>query len=103
MKTAIFNWLNHHIRIELSDPDDGNTIYVEIHRQTGTYDPELYNSYLTDYQFSAESNDPNDWVVEGVKSALAQLAHYGHQFHSPKAVPVAAAAGSSDELDDIPF
>lgn len=103
MKTAIFNWLNHHIRIELPDPDDGNTIYVEIHRQTGTYDPNEYNSYLTDYQFSAESSDPNDWVSEGVKSAIATLASYGHRFHESLPVPVAAAVDSDEELDNIPF
>lgn len=103
MKTATFNWLNHHIRIELPDPADDNTVYVEIHRQPGTYDPELYNPYLTDYRFSADSDDPNNWVLEGVESALAQLAHYGHQFHLPKPVPVTADVGSSDELDDIPF
>lgn len=105
-KTAIFNWLNHHIRIELSDPDDDNTIYVFIYRQAGTYDPELYNSYLSDYQFSAESDDPNDWVVEGVKSALAQLNSWGVKFHEPTLPPVVTAVESGEssvELDDIPF
>jgi hypothetical protein len=101
MKTAIFNWLNHHIRIELPDPEDDNTVYVEIHRQTGTYDPQLYNSYLTDYRFSAESNDPNQWVVEGAKSAIAELSGWGVKFHESKSASVAAVVGEDE--DDIPF
>lgn len=101
MKTARLNYLNHHIRIELSDPADDNTVYVEIHRQVGTYDPNEYNSYLTDYRFSAESTDPNDWVMEGVKSAIASLSSWGVKFHELSPVPVAAA--DSVEWDDIPF
>ena len=100
-KTAIFNWLDHHIRITLSDPDDDNAIYVEIHRQTGTYDPSEYNSYLTDYRFSAESSDPNDWVLEGVKSAIVELSSWGVKFHELSPVPVAGA--DSVDWEDIPF
>jgi hypothetical protein len=50
----------HHIQIEIPDPEDDNTIYVSIYRSKGTYDPNEYNAYLTDYQFSAESSDPNE-------------------------------------------
>lgn len=106
MKTAIFNYLNHHIRIELPDPEDHNTIYVEIHRQTGTYDPNEYNSYLTDYQFSAESHDPNDWVMEGVKSGIAELSSWGVKFYEQSPVVVEqllVEATSLDDLDSIPF
>lgn len=101
MKTAIFNYLNHHIRIGLSDPEDDNTIYVSIYRQTGTYDPNEYNPDLNHYQFSAESNDPNEWVMEGIKSAIAELSSWGVKFHELSPVPVAAA--DSVEWDDIPF
>ena len=104
MKTAIFNYLNHHIRIELSDPEDDNTIYVSVYRATGTYDPNEYNPDLNHYQFSAESNDPNDWVMEGVKSAIAELDAWGVRFHERiTPVPVATAVGSELEIDDIPF
>ena len=104
MKIARLSYLNHHIQIELPNPGDGNTIYVEIHRQMGSYDPNEYNPYLTDYQFSAESDDPNDWVLEGVKSAIASLSSYGVRFHEPPpASPTVGLDESSDELDEIPF
>jgi hypothetical protein len=101
MKIATFNYLNHNIQIEVPDPEDTNTIYVTICRAKGSYDPEIYNSYLTDYQFSAESNDPNDWVVEGIKSAIRELSGWGVKFHEPP--PVAAADWDDNLDDDIPF
>ncbi len=105
MKTAIFNYLNHHITIELPDPEDDNTIYVGIYRATGTYDPNEYNPDLNHYQFSAESPDPNDWVVEGIKSAIAELSTWGVKFHEqPPIVERSLTEGnSSDDLDSIPF
>jgi hypothetical protein len=102
MKVATFNYLSHHVRIELPDPEDSNTIYVSIYRQPGTYDPEIYGSGLNHYHFSASSSDPNDWILEGIKSAIVELNGSGVKFHEPPPVPVAAAL--DDDLDnDIPF
>ena len=110
-KKCNVNWLNHDISIELPDPKESNTIYVLICRQEGTYDPKQYNAYLAEYQFSAKSDDPNDWVLEGIRQAIAQacaasaiatLASYGHRFHVPPPEPVASGADYGD-LDGIPF
>ncbi len=103
MKTATLNYLNHHIRLELPDPEDNNTVYVEIHRQSGTYDPNEYNSYLSDFQFSAESPNPNDWVIEAMKYAIADLAGYGVKFHEITPPVVTTVVTTDDCLDDIPF
>ena len=99
MTTAVFEFLNHRIHISLPDPDDSNEIYVEIYRKAGTFNPDLYNAYRTHYQFSADSNDPNDWVVEGVKSALIELAGYGEKFHESRA----KVEPTAQDYEDIPF
>jgi|GEM_PF-7011941 len=80
-------------------PKESNTILVLICRQEGTYDPKQYNSYLAEYQFSAKSDDPNEWVLEGIRGAIATLANRGHQYHEP----VVADCADHGGLDKIPF
>ena len=84
MQQAIFSYLNHRIEIELPDPTEDNTIKYTIYRQPGTYDEVLYNSYVTDFQFSATADDPNQWVVEAISSAIQQLGFVdGIEYHTP--------------------
>lgn len=76
MKTSIA-YLDHIIEVELADPSVDNTIYVTLHRAEGTYDTELFNAYLDSYQFSAASDDPNQWLTEAIASASARLEYLG--------------------------
>ena len=74
MTNATFTYLNHRIEIRLPDPSDDNTIHCIIYRVLGTYDAVLYNAYFDDFQFSAAGDDPNTWVLEGVRSAKLSFA-----------------------------
>lgn len=82
MKTSIA-YLDHIIEVELADPSVDNTIYVTLHRAEGTYDADLYNAYLDSYQFSATSDDPNQWLAEAIASASVQLGHFGFKYYEP--------------------
>lgn len=73
MTNATLNYLNHIIEVNLPNPDEDNTIYVSISRQEGTYDVTFYNSYLKDFQFSAQSKNPNDWILEALQSSIQYL------------------------------
>lgn len=96
MTTLIY--LGHRVEISLPDPFEDNTICIGIYREEG-YDPETYNEDLMHYQFSAESADPNEWVMEALKSAIAQLTNRGVKFYEQRPV---STVSNSDE-GDIPF
>ncbi|MEQ8467665.1 hypothetical protein [Coleofasciculus sp. F4-SAH-05] len=82
MSTLLY--LNHYIRIEMPNPDVDNTIYVSICRASGTYDPDECKPHVTDYQLSAKSPDPNDWIKEAMDSAIATLDKLGVKYYNPK-------------------
>lgn len=69
--------LNCIITVNLPDAEDDNTVLVEIHRKKGTFDSASYNSFLKNFQFSAESLDPNKWVLEALDAAIATISSYG--------------------------
>lgn len=90
--TAVINYLDHIIEIKLDSPDEGNDIKIAIH--SIYYEPEdSSQGYLTDYQFSAESPNPNKWLLEAIDSAIWQLNNRGVRFsdYNPK----------SEELTEI--
>jgi hypothetical protein len=96
---ATINYLNHTIKVSLPDSEEDNTVKVEIYRLPGTYDERLYNSYFKDFQFSGESTDPNNWILEALSFAIAELKGYGVEYQE-----TAAAIAKTPEKDtDIPF
>ena len=115
MQTATLNYLNYVITVELPDPNEDNTICVAIHRLEGTYDKEDYNSYVDHFQFSAEDNDPNKWLLEALQCAIDNLSSGGDVYF--KSPPFQAAFDESVnqyfeglpstnidcDPDDIPF
>lgn len=52
---------------------------------------------------SASSSDPNDWIVEGIKSALLELKGEGVRFHESLPVAVTTVSDDDDFDEDIPF
>lgn len=56
-----YNYLQFTIELEIPDSREDNTITVTI------YDPN--GNYQTDYWFTPESNDPQDWEEEAFESA----------------------------------
>lgn len=86
-QTITFTYLKHRVEIKLPDPEEDNTIYTTIYREEGTYDPELYNAYLCDYQFSATSDDPNNWLIEAVKTAVTELGFRGINYSAEDLEP----------------
>lgn len=100
-----FTYLNHYFEIELPDPEEENNIYVSLWRAKETYDPDLYNAYLTDYQFSATSPDPNQWLTEAISSAISTLAGWGIKYHDLPPTPTSTPNNSDDDNSDydIPF
>jgi len=97
--TVTFTYLNHYIEIDLPDPEDSNIIYITLSASEGTFDPNTENAYLTDFQHSATSEDPNSWLAEAVGVAIASLNHRGIRYYEPKPTQVSA----DFELSDIPF
>lgn len=87
MPQAIFTYLKHRIEIQLPDPTEDNTIHYTIYRLPGTYDDALYNSYVACYQFSAAGDDPNQWVLEAISSAIQQLTFQGAEYHTQPQEP----------------
>ena len=88
MTKATLTYLNHRIEIELPNAAEDNTIKYTIYRQPGTYDESLYGSYVSDFQFSAAGDDPNQWVVEAISSAIQQLGFVdGIEYHTPPQEP----------------
>lgn len=80
--TAVINYLGHIIEIELDDPIEGNDIKISIHSiYHDEYDSsDLSRGYVTDYQFSAENQDPNQWLSEAIDSATWHLTNRGIKF-----------------------
>lgn len=74
-------YLDHCIKIDLPDPEDSNTIYITLSRIEGNYDPNTENAYLTDFQYSATSEDPNQWLAEAVGVAIAALSNRGIKYY----------------------
>lgn len=101
-KKVCFAYLNHYIEIQLPEPKEDNTIYVNLWRADGTYDASLYNAYLTDYQFSATNNDPNQWLTEAISSAINVLANWGIKYYEPPSTPETTNP-TFDDIYDIPF
>jgi hypothetical protein len=95
---ATINYLNVEIQVSLPNPEEDNTVKVEIHRLPGTYDGTLYNSYLKDFQFSGES-DPNNWILEALNWAIIVVKGYGMEYNEETAV----VTESSKDSADIPF
>jgi hypothetical protein len=96
---ATINYLNVEIQVSLPNPEEDNTVKVLIHKLAGTYDETLYNSYLKDFQFSAESTDPNNWILEALNWAIIVLKGYGMEYNEETAV----VTESSENSTDIPF
>jgi hypothetical protein len=96
---ATINYLNNKIEVLLPNPEEDNTVKVQIHRLAGTYDETVYNSYLKDFQFSAESIDPNKWILEALNWAILVLKGYGVEYNEETAV----VTESSKDSADIPF
>lgn len=96
---ATLSYLNCVIEVTLPDnPNEDNTVFVSISMAEGTYDPNLYTGYINDWQFSAESEDPNQWIFEALTSAIKCI---GKRF-SPYAEFPNSTPGVFD-LDFIPF
>ncbi|PSB40580.1 hypothetical protein C7B80_33085 [Cyanosarcina cf. burmensis CCALA 770] len=96
--TVTFTYLNHCIEIDLPDPEDSNTIYITLSKAEGTFDPNVENAYMTDFQHSAEAEDPNSWLAEAVEAAIATLGFRGIKYYEPKPVALTEL-----EVSDIPF
>ena len=97
--TVTFTYLNHCIEIDLPDPEDSNTIYITLSKAEGTFDPNVENAYITDFQHSAASEDPNSWLAEAVEVALASLNHRGIKYYESKSIQEL----EDFEPSDIPF
>ncbi len=96
-----FAYLDHWIEVQLPDPEDSNTIYVNLWRAEGTFDTDLYNAYLDDYQFTTSSSDPNEWVIEAINSAIKHLTSWGVYYYEPSLI--SAKTASNADIADIPF
>ena len=99
MTEATFIYLNHRIEIQLPDPSDDNTIHCTIFHLPGTYDETLYNSFVDNFQFSAAGDDPNQWVLEAITSAIQQLSFSGNEYHTAPQVQALVWAEISSEPD----
>ena len=99
MTEAIFTYLNHRIEIQLPDPSEDNTVEITFYRLPGTYDETLYNDFVTNYQFSAEADDPNQWVLEAITIAIQQLGFSGNVYHHTPPVQALEQAELSNEPD----
>jgi hypothetical protein len=99
------NYLNCLITVELPNPVDDNTIKVLIRRLPGTYNENLYNSYLKDFQFSGESEDPNNWILEALRHAIASVKYYVEPYaiFEPSTTSPTVDTEESEDYDSIPF
>lgn len=95
-----FTYLNHCIEIDLPDPEDSNIIYITLTKAALTFDPAQETGFLTSYQFTPVADDPNQWLVEAVSSAIRGLANRGIQYYSQPPLPVLAA---ENDLSDVIF
>lgn len=100
---ASLNYLDFSIEIQLPDPSEDNTIHVAIYRAQGTYDQNLYNSYLTNYQFSANSPDPNMWLLEAMEIAIATLKQWGIAYALDDDTELLKQNNIEEDLESIPF
>ncbi|AFZ27213.1 hypothetical protein Cylst_5173 [Cylindrospermum stagnale PCC 7417] len=55
--------------ISISDPEEGNDVKVTVRMDEGQFNKDHYSGYCTDFQYSAESSDPNDWENEAIEAA----------------------------------
>jgi hypothetical protein len=95
---ATLNYLDCIINIDLPNPEEDNTVRVLIERAPLTYDPELYNAYLDHFQFSGESQDPNNWILEAIEVAIRFIKARSCLSYYVESSP------NSEVLDtDIPF
>ncbi|AFZ27274.1 hypothetical protein Cylst_5240 [Cylindrospermum stagnale PCC 7417] len=92
-------YLNHEITVTLPDPAEDNTVKVCINKLPGTYDEILYNAYLTNFQFSGDSVDPNNWILEALEAAIKTISGYGTVY----AEITTGEQHSSEDLGDNPF
>ena len=99
MTEATFIYLNHRIEILLPDPNEDNTIHCTIYHLPGTYDESLYNDFVTNFQFSATADDPNQWILEAISSAIKQLGFRGDEYHTAPPVQEPKWAELSNEPD----
>jgi hypothetical protein len=102
---ATINYLNCLITIDLPNPEEDNTVKVLIKRLPGSYNENLYNAYLKDFQFSGESEDPNDWILEALRHAIASVKYYVEPYaiFEPSAMAVDKDTEESEDYDSIPF
>ncbi len=103
LQQVTFNYLNFTIQIELPNPHEDNTVRVAIYRVEGTYDSSLYNSFLTNYQFSADNLDPNNWVLEAIETAIATLKRWDVAYFSDCDTLLVSQSNSEEDLEMIPF
>lgn len=102
-QTATLNYLDFRIEIQLPDPSEDNTIHVAIHRAEGTYNQNLFNSYLTNYQFSANNLDPNTWLLEAMETAIATLKQWDVAYALLSNTESLKHNNSEEDLESIPF
>lgn len=96
MKTEIV-YLNHRIEIDLPDPTEDNTIHVCICRLEGTYNTDLYNDFLCQFQFSGKVH-ANYWLVEAISCAIDSLNFWAIKYLDE---PEEALYELDNEADDI--
>lgn len=103
---ATINYLNCLIAIDLPNPEEDNTVKVFVERLPGTYDENLYYAGLKQFQFSAESENPNDWIMEALKHAIASIAPYVEPYtvwEPLTATQTATSESSEEEYENFPF
>jgi hypothetical protein len=103
VQKATLSYLGFQIEIQLPDPSDDNTIHVAIHRAEGTYDPNLFNSYLTNYQFSANNPDPNVWLLEAMEIAITTLKQWDVAYAVDCDTSLPSENNREEDLVGIPF
>lgn len=96
-----FTYLNHCIEINLPDPEDSNIIYISLTKAPGTYDCSQETGYLTDYCYTAQSSDRNQWLTEAVSIAIKGLANRGIKYYDQ--APLVLPLATDIDVSDIPF
>ncbi|GAX45770.1 hypothetical protein NIES4075_67910 [Tolypothrix sp. NIES-4075] len=103
---ATINYLNCLITVDLPNPEEDNTVKVFVKRLPGTYDKNLYYAGLTNFQFSAESENPNDWILEALKHAIASIEYYVTPYavsELPAIIKTEIDESSEEEYENFPF
>lgn len=70
------------IKLVIDDPDEGNTIFVNISDSRPEYIKEYgtLGAHVYDYRFSAKSDDSADWLSEALESVKDSIQNGYHTF-----------------------